>query len=355
MGRTERDRLFQILSLHLNNIHETFQLFDQAPVSSSIAKANWDEVVKMGDGVSRQATIFGMLWVERTPKASELQENMEVYFNTLQGFILLSHGSTVGAGPTLSSCVYAAVKRVVDSSFHLWKESVSSYGTDEKQSIPQLVGTVWEACSALQKTPGNNITAIGRAISQVAVTMKDVLREMKELKPGSTDPKDDNGNDDDDDDDDLCEGDLGNDLSPEEMKVAQLTIAAVSATLVVIKEIIRSITSLLKIGNTNDNTTVVDSLENLLKQIQKIGEQIDEMGACLYPPQEVPVIKTAAEKISGIVDDMQKEVENLKGTSEGFLQACYGLKVSLAELKSELDSSSPLDIESKLQKVDLNN
>uniref|UniRef100_A0A803PHJ7 Cyclin-D1-binding protein 1-like N-terminal domain-containing protein n=1 Tax=Cannabis sativa TaxID=3483 RepID=A0A803PHJ7_CANSA len=241
-----------------------------------------------------------MLWVERTPKASELQENMEVYFNTLQGFILLSHGSTVGAGPTLSACVYAAVKRVVDSSFHLWKESVSSYGTDEKQSIPQLVGTVWEACSALQKTPGNNITAIGRAISQ-------------------------------------------------------LTIAAVSATLVVIKEIIRSITSLLKIGNTNDNTSVVDSLENLLKQIQKIGEQIDEMGACLYPPQEVPVMKTAAEKISGIVDDMQKEVENLKGTSEGFLQACNGLKVSLAQLKSELDSSSSLDIESKLQKVDLNN
>ncbi|XP_062109992.1 uncharacterized protein LOC133821850 [Humulus lupulus] len=367
MGRTDRDRLFQILSVHLNNIHETFQLFDQAPVSS-IAKASWDEVIKMADGVSRQATIFGMLWVEQTPKAKELQEIMEAYFNTLLGFILLSHGSTVGAGPTLSSCVYAAVKRVVDSSFHLWKESVSLYGTDEKQSIPQLVGAVWEACSALQKTPGNNITAIGRAMTQVAVTMKDVLREMKELKPGSTDPADDfsdqtptkveskpQEDDDDDDDDDLGEGDLGNDLSPEEMKVAQSTIAVVSETLVVLKELIRSITSLLKIANPHDNTSLVDSLEKLSKQSQKIGEQIDEVGACLYPPQEVPVIKAAVENISGIVDDMQKEVESLKGTSEAFLQACNGLRGSLAQLKSDLDCSSPLDIETKMQKVDLNN
>ncbi|PON73728.1 Cyclin-D1-binding protein, partial [Parasponia andersonii] len=337
-------------------------LFDQAPVSSS-EKVSWEEVVKMGDRVSRQATIVGMLWTEQTPNARELEENMEAYFNTLQGFLLLSHGSTVGAGPTLSSCVHASVKRVVDSSFHLLKESVSSFGANEKRPLPQLVGTVWEACSALGKTPGTNITAVGRAMMQVAVSMKDVLREMKELKPGSTDPTYDITNQactkaesepqDDDDDDDLSEGDLGNDLSPEEMKVAQSTITVVSETLVVIKELIRSITSLLKTEELKDSSSFVDSLEKLLKQCQEIGEQVDELGACLYPPQEVPEMMAAVAKITSIVGDMQKEVESLKGTSEAFLQACNGLKGSLTQLNSELGCSSSLDLE--MQKVDLNN
>ncbi|PON31957.1 Cyclin-D1-binding protein [Trema orientale] len=339
-------------------------MFDQAPVSSS-EKVSWEEVVKMGDRVSRQATIVGMLWTEQTPNARELEENMEAYFNTLQGFLLLSHGSTVGAGPTLSSCVHASVKRVVDSSFHLLKESVSSFGANEKRPLPQLVGTVWEACSALGKTPGTNITAVGRAMMKVAVSVKDVLREMKELKPGSTDPTDDITNQactkaesepqDDDDDDDLSDGDLGNDLSPEEMKVAQSTITVVSETLVVLKELIRSITSLLKTEDLKDSGSFVDSLEKLLKQCQDIGEHVDELGACLYPPQEVPAMMAAVGKITSIVGDMQKEVESLKGTSEAFLQACNGLKSSLTQLNSELGCSSPSDLEAKMQKVDLNN
>lgn len=69
-----------------------------------------------------------MLWSGETPEVRALEENMASYFNILQGFLLLSHGSIVGAGPTLSSCVHASVKQVVDSSFKLLKESVSLYG-----------------------------------------------------------------------------------------------------------------------------------------------------------------------------------------------------------------------------------
>ena len=200
-------------------------------------------------------------------------------------------------------------------------------------------------------------------MTQVAVSMKDVLREMEELKPGSTDPTDENSDQacnkaesepqDDDDDDDLSQGDLGNDLSPEEMKVSQSTMTVVARTLTVIKELIRFITSLLKIENPNDSGSFVDSLEKLLKQCQEIGKQIDELGACLYPPQEVPAMRAAMEKISSVVDDIQKEVESLGGTSEAFLQACSGLKGSLTLLNSELDCSSPLGLEAKMQKVDL--
>lgn len=70
----------------------------------------------------------GMLWTAEAPEAKAVEENMAAYFNILQGFLLHTHGSTVGAGPTLSSAVHASVQQVVDSSFKLMKESVNLYG-----------------------------------------------------------------------------------------------------------------------------------------------------------------------------------------------------------------------------------
>lgn len=127
MGKAERERLNQSLSGHLNTIHETLQLLDQTP-ASSLDKLSWDDVVKTGDQVSKQATIVGMLWTGETPEAKAVEENMVTYFNTLQGLLLLSHGSMVGAGPTLSSAIHASIKQVVDCSFKLMMETVSSYG-----------------------------------------------------------------------------------------------------------------------------------------------------------------------------------------------------------------------------------
>ncbi|KAF3943911.1 hypothetical protein CMV_029578 [Castanea mollissima] len=287
MGRAEKEQLNKTLTSHLNTIHETLQVLDQSP-ASSLDKVSWEEVIKMGDQVSKQATMAGMLWTGETQEVKALEENMEAYFNVLQGFLLLCHGSSVRAGPTLSSCIHKSAKQVVDSSFKLFMESVSSYGShkkDQKLSIPQLVGSVWNSCSALKKTPSTNVTAIGR----------DETYEEASNKAESGPQDDDNS----------CEDELGNDLSPEEMKVAQSAIGVVSETLVVIKDLIRSITGLLELENPNDCSNFVDCLEKLLKLCQGIGEQIDELGACLYPPQEVPAMKATSEKIFSIIDDMQ--------------------------------------------------
>lgn len=83
-----------------------------------------------------------MLWTGGTPDAKALEDLLATYFNVLQGFILLSHGSTVGAGATLSSCIHASVKQVVDSSFMLLKEAVSSYGTLSVCSLHPHTGTI---------------------------------------------------------------------------------------------------------------------------------------------------------------------------------------------------------------------
>ncbi|EYU26076.1 hypothetical protein MIMGU_mgv1a014472mg [Erythranthe guttata] len=173
--------------------------------------------------------------------------------------------------------------------------------------------------------------------------MKDVLREMNELKPASNEEEEEEPSENFstkpedkpcDEDDDLCDGDLGSDLSPEEMKIVELTTDIVSRTLVVHKDLIRCITLLLQRENSDDIS--VDSLEKILKVSQRIGVQVDELGACLYPPQEISAIKVAIEKISSLISEVEAELRNLKGCTEDFGEACSGLRSSLRKLGSEL-------------------
>ncbi|XP_039003604.1 uncharacterized protein LOC120130442 [Hibiscus syriacus] len=301
-----------------------------------------------------------MLWNGESPDAKQVEETTNSFFNALQGFLLLSHGSSVGAGPTLSSSIHESVKHVVDCSFRLMKEHVSLYGSrneEKKLSMPQFVGAVWEACSALKKVPSTNVIAIGRAMTQVAVSVKDVVREMNELKPASSDLG--NGTYDDTpskaeskpEDDDLSDDDLDSDLSPEEMKVAQLAQGVVSETLVVIKELIRTITGMLKLETPDDNGKFVDSLEKLLKICQGIGAEIDEIGACLYPPQEIDAIKLALEKISSSINGMQQEVDSFQTSAEPFVEACGGLRNVLKQMESELDCVSTTELTYKMHNV----
>ncbi|KAI3902558.1 hypothetical protein MKW92_031802 [Papaver armeniacum] len=294
------------VSSFLSNFLEVFSLLEDAP-PSSLEKVYWQDVVTLGGNGA--------------PNMKELEENMGVYFNLLQGFLLLAHSSKIGAGPTLSSYINASAKHVADTSYSFFKEAVSSFGTNRKEqklSIPQLAGTVWEA-------------SIGRAIKQVAVSMKDVLHELKELKPASVeDPTFDNTPDEttapneSDDDADDEDGDLGEDLSPYEMKIAESAIIVVSNTLTAIKELIRYITGLLGQSKPADNDSKsVDSLEGLLSLCKGIGIQIDELGACLYPPQEIPALKLGVDKISDNVGEIQAEIRKFEGSSyDSLFQAC---------------------------------
>ncbi|KMT08186.1 hypothetical protein BVRB_6g143090 [Beta vulgaris subsp. vulgaris] len=347
MGKGEMERLNQILTGHLTNIHETLQILDQTP-ASSLRKVSWDEVIKVGEQLSKNATTAGMLFTGEKTKVRALEENMEAYFNGLQGLLLLAYGSTVGAGPTLSSNIHASIKQVVDSSFLLWRECVASYGgphgsSEQQTTIPRLAGTVWEACSALKKTPATNIVAIGRAMTQIAVSIKDVLREMKELEPCSSDPTGEaesqalESNDVDADDE------FGKDLSPEEMKVAQLAIGVVSEAIIVIKELIRSITGLLKKENLRDEQDGVESLEKLLKLFRSIGVQVDELGACLYPPQEFSAIAKSCKEMSNLIDEVGKELDSLNGSTEAFSKGCKSLHNALDMLQIETSASVAAD------------
>ncbi|EPS64482.1 hypothetical protein M569_10300, partial [Genlisea aurea] len=303
-------------------------MLDVAP-DSSFEKINWKDVVRMSEQVSNQATNVGMLYTGRESPPGPggikaLEDIMASYFNILQGFLFLAHGSLVGAGFTFSSCIHKSVKQVVDASFSLFQEAVSSYDGNgagsTREKIPQLVGAVWDACAAVKKTPTSNVAAIGRAMAHVAVSVKDVLCEIKEHKP--MDEKTTSAADDSSDGGD----DLGNDFSPEEMKIVQSASDFVSQVLAVIRELIRS---MLRHETPHPDHS---SLEKLLKLCQDIGVEVDELGACLYPPQEIPGIQTASGKISSLVSELETEANGLHISTDDFHTVCSRLRKLEPEL-----------------------
>ncbi|KAJ6800808.1 uncharacterized protein M6B38_202095 [Iris pallida] len=338
-----RRALSRLLDSHIKNLEETFQMLD-TPAESSLEKVDWAQVTKLGDEISKQATATGMLWNGEARELKELEESLGAYFNLLHGFLLSCHGSTVCSGPTLHAYIHTSAKQIMDSSLSLLREAVSSYGkphSSKNLTIPQLAGSVWEACTALKKTPTTNCNAVGRAITQVAVSVKDVLREMRELKPAAiaasstsepdANPEDFNNESSDDD--------LGDDLSPEEMMVAQLILDVTSNSLEALKEVIRFVSGLIKSSKV-DSKDFIESLERLLSYCREIGSEVNDLGACVYPPQEISGMTAAARKIGHGVGEIRKEVESMGSSKERLFMAFEQLESSLGRLETGLAGSS---------------
>ncbi|XP_072961622.1 uncharacterized protein [Typha angustifolia] len=361
--------LAQFLDSQIESINESFQMMEaSAPAPSTLERVDWSQVTKLGDELSKQATVAGMLWGGEAPDAKALKENMSTYFNVLQGFILICCGTTVGAGPTLHKCIHSSAKRVVDCSLSFFREAVSSYESPKRSSLPKLTGEVWEACTALKKAPSTNYTAIGRAMTQVAVYVKDILREMKELiahvdSPGDSadrtsnealdthSPGDSTDRTSNEALDTTCgsEHDEDDNLSRDEITIVQLVISVASNTLAVIKEVIRFVTGLLKCSGHEIRTQdIVDSLERLLSFCQEMADQVNDLGACVYPPQDVSQMKSMIKIMYGVIRGMCREVECLGGSPEAVFGAFEGFESSLKELESGLGDD---DLVNELEKL----
>lgn len=172
--------------------------------------------------------------------------------------------------------------------------------------------------------------------------MKDVLREMGELKCAASDDLGDGvsnkaAESTSDEEGDLTEADIGDDLSAEEMAIAQLIISVVSDTLAVIKELIRFITGLLKSSSLKiSSKESTDSLEKLLSFCREMGQEVNELGACVYPPQEISQMKLSGNKMHRLVDKLHLEVESLEGSPDGVYGTFKQLESSLGNLQHGL-------------------
>ncbi|KAG7647282.1 hypothetical protein ISN45_At01g023320 [Arabidopsis thaliana x Arabidopsis arenosa] len=305
MGKSKKKVLNKSLITHPSTSDDTLQLFD--PTSSPTKeKVNWNNVLGISDYLSKQATRVKTLWTGETPKAESVKETMESYFKALLGFLLCCHGSTLGAGPTLSSIVHGSVKQIVDSSFRLFQGSVSLYdGSYEKGEKPSI-----------------------SAISQVSVIMKDVLNEMKKVKPACP----------------SSEGEAsGDDFSPEQIEVAKMVADIVYEAMTVII-VIRVITRMMEKENSNENSVFVESLEKLLKLCQRSGVVIEELGTCVYhPPLKIDKITQTVKILEGNLDEVEAQVEYMKRSSNAFPGVCRKLRDAIKLMEVGLEKRKDLN------------
>ncbi|XP_026416452.1 uncharacterized protein LOC113311872 [Papaver somniferum] len=279
MGKSEKENLTTILHKQLEEMQEAFQVLESKP-RSSLEKVDWEKVINIAEQLSKKKkTVAGLRWIVEAPDCEELEENMKIHFSMLREFLLLAH------------------RRILDE--------------DRKLSIQQLADSVWEACAFLKKIPTTNHAAIAREITWLAKSMEGALRQLKrDLKPA---PFEDLANDNTTDelttdlneknDDDYVDngsfegGEIGNGLSPDEMKMAESA----------------------------------------------------ELGVDLYPPQVVTALKLDVHETSDEVSKLEADVRQFEDAScDSFFQAC---ECSLRNMKTELYSLEPVPLESELQNM----
>lgn len=164
--------------------------------------------------------------------------------------------------------------------------------------------------------------------------MKDVLRELKELRPAAPGPGD--GGDDDEE------------LSPEEMEVARLAVGVVSDALAAAKEAVRFVAA--------GEGRRVELLEGLLRRFQAVGAQVDELGACVFPPQEIPQMAAAAAELLRLAGEVQEEVrvaDSDAASPDGLVGSLEAFRDSLRSLQSALSSPDDTDVEREMRDLSL--
>ncbi|XP_078434740.1 uncharacterized protein LOC144705784 [Wolffia australiana] len=298
MSIPSKERLNRLLIVQAQSINDTFKLLD-APAAASMGKTDWSEVMKMANEISNQATMCALL--SSGSSLEQLEDFIGSYCNLLLGLVLLCHGSTVGAGPTLRASIRDFAKPVIDHSLSLLHEALSSYGLrKERPLMPTLAGKVSTSCTRLQGSPSTDSAAIVRALAQVGTSMKDVLRELCEEEE---------------------EGEGG-----EPVKWA---IEVGAAAVKVVKEGMRFVG-----GGT---VAAVEVMEGVLEKLQAVGVQVDELGASAIPPLEPEEMEENMAEILLLAAAVEDELKGggSGGSADGLFRAVGDLVGLLRRLLQE--------------------
>ncbi|MCO5613034.1 hypothetical protein L7F22_067308 [Adiantum nelumboides] len=331
-GSGRREAFSRLLQESAASIAETLTLLTE-PAPLGVTKVAWKDVINAAEGVARHATTAGVLWKGKVSK-KEGMENISSFIQALHGFLLSSNGSTVGAGPTLLSCIDHVSRQVVNSSLSLLRGAVAGLSTSvQGTDLLVLVGCVWEACEAVKKAPVSNRIAIGRSLTQVAMSVKDVIREVGDFEQSCSLPY--NSETSKLDASVLCSSnherlseteveadssdestELSTRLSAEEMQVVESVKDFASSLLGLIKQLLHVIAGT---GSTSKDVQIADSKatlswEKILEQCKALGVGVDELGASLYPPQEIDILQGTVAEIEDLIEHLQIEVYSLIGS-----------------------------------------
>lgn len=366
-----------------------------------MTRSQWLEALS---GLSREVAKVAVFWSSKI-KASEGMPLLQTFHDSVAQVVLLLHGSTQGAGPSLLSSLRIPAMALVEESITFINGAVkmNSKGidsTERERKIPMWASRVLDACESLKKTPGSNQAAIGRNLAQLAVSVKDVVREISEMRgseeggergeggdggvgedgreiddsrdtdsgeekqeremekgdrslvngngngkveKGKSKVKEGNEDGDGKDEAEEQEGeddeftfDFEGDFSNEDLKVSKEATDVCVSVQRIFKETIY-VVALWKEPNFRTNGGIndirpkngVESMEAILEICRNISREIDELGASLYPPQELEGLLERVKNVEKLLEKLEEGVlESLGDVPRKLLDAIKQFQLS---------------------------
>jgi cyclin-D1-binding protein 1 len=141
---------------------------------------------------------------------------------------------------------------------------------------------VWAACDDLPRAPFDDRTAIGRSLAKIGKTLKDVERELGEMKEGEKEEGNGKGEgeEEDEEDEDLLDFTGGEDLSAEEMEAVAAARVLLDSCLGLLQGLMRLLLAAPAPMAEGD----VAAAERCLDHCTALQRGMEDVTASLYPP-----------------------------------------------------------------------
>jgi|MDSW01.1.fsa_nt_gb cyclin-D1-binding protein 1 len=271
------------------------------------------------DAVNMNATKTQMLFsdgngVDATAAAAALKELHLV----VMGFVAHAQAALGTQGKTFDAAVKAASTTLSRACGNLIK--VATENETRSEWLKPALAEVYEAVKAVKQLPKDGRAAVAKAMLKAATIVKDVSNELSELGSGGgffrADDADADADDDDDaaaatavvDEDDLLFGD--DDFSEAEMMIAKQCASFASASFDFVKAVLGP-----TVRGPSASASDAAALERALERCEAFRREVEEIGAGVYPPQDVADIVHRAGGALEAARGMASAVEEAGGAS----------------------------------------
>ena len=290
-------------------------------------------VAEAAAAVEREATKIGMVFSDGNGAPADAAGSALDHFeSSVLTFLTVACRALGSQGATFDEVVRRAATKVSQSCRNL--VVVATESPVPSNWLKPTVGEVWEACRDIKKLPKDGRTAVSHQLLASAALIKDVSVELSEIGAGGEDgegERDDGERAPMDEDDMLF---VDEDFSAEEMRVAKSCAAFAAASLQFMRDLVAPVVR----GSASDAT----SLERALTECRAFQREVEEIGAGVYPPQDVDDIAARAGRAMDRARAMAGAVAEAGGV-EGADTATTALEGARERLRETLADAGAKD------------
>eukprot|EP00878_Enallax_costatus_P013356 GHUV01013963.1.p1 GENE.GHUV01013963.1~~GHUV01013963.1.p1 ORF type:complete len:406 (+),score=169.41 GHUV01013963.1:309-1526(+) len=268
-------------------------------------------VKEMSSGKDLKPYVVGLMCSNSTPPEDQLISLATALQQSCVAFCILCHTLTAVAGPTLRQELLKLAQSLVNPCLMLVKEMSSG------KDLKPYVGLIWDGVSAVPKSSFDNKTCMFKGLAGVMVVIKDTSRELEELKADQQQQQQQSEYEPIDSSSSQQQppqppaaaavSDLdydGGEMSSSEMQLLEGSMQLIAAAADVLKAFGKA---LLQGPELQLGSESLDSWESCLFHSRHLRRAVEDLGAAMYPPQDVEEVAGAAQAVFEITELMIDE------------------------------------------------